>query len=112
MLTLSVGIGDVRLADAHHFLQYGPIFERSPTQRGPIPPFAATDDVINGGQGELLMGKMTVQHGVIPLCLGRRLTPQDAWNPQRWFLDQTYAGTNSATVCNCSLMAASAVFKS
>lgn len=50
----------MRLADAQHLSKYSPICEGGPTQRGPILPFAAGDDVVNGGQGELLVGEVTV----------------------------------------------------
>jgi len=60
MVTLSIGIGDVRLAHPQHFFQHGSIHKHRPAQRSPILPFAASDHVINGGQGELLMGEVTV----------------------------------------------------
>ena len=60
MLTLGIGISDVRLTHPQHFFQCGPIRKRRPAQHSPILPLAAGDDVVNGGQGELLMGEVTV----------------------------------------------------
>ncbi len=60
VVTLGIGIGDVYLAHPQHFFQHGPIRKRRPAQRCPILPLAASDDVVNGGQGELLMGEVTV----------------------------------------------------
>ena len=60
MITLGVGIGDVYLAHPQDFLQQGPICQRRPAQRSPILSLAAGDDVVNGSQGELLMGEVTV----------------------------------------------------
>jgi hypothetical protein len=60
VVTLGIGIGHVRLAHPQHFFQHGPIRKRRPAQRSPIPPLAAGDDVVNGGQGELLMSEVSV----------------------------------------------------
>jgi len=60
MITLGIGVGDVRLAHPQHLFQCGPIRKRRPAQRSPILPLAAGDHVVNGGQGELLMGEVTV----------------------------------------------------
>ena len=65
MVTLGIGIGDVRLAHPQYFFQQGPIGKRRPAQLSPITPLAAGDYVVDGGQGELLMGKVTVQHNAI-----------------------------------------------
>jgi hypothetical protein len=51
-----IGFGECR----HLGLLYGPIIQRRPAQCSPILPLAAGDDVVNGGQGELLMGEVTV----------------------------------------------------
>jgi len=60
MVTLGIGIGDVRLAHPQHFFQHGAIRKRRLAQRSPILPLAAGNDVVNGGQGELLMGEVPV----------------------------------------------------
>lgn len=60
MVTLGIGIGDVRLAYAQYLFQFGSISQRCPAQLGPVPPFAAGDHVVNGGQSELLMSEVTV----------------------------------------------------
>lgn len=65
MVPLGIGIGDVCLTHPQHLFQQGSICKRCPTQRSPILPLAARDHVVNGGQGELLMGEMTVSHEMI-----------------------------------------------
>ena len=60
MVTLGIGIGDVRLAHPQHFFQHGPVIERRPAQRSPILRLAAGDHVVNGGQGVLLVGEVSV----------------------------------------------------
>ncbi len=63
MVALGIGIGDVRLAHPQHLFQRGPVSERRPAQLSPISALAASDHVVNRGESELLMGKMTMQHG-------------------------------------------------
>ena len=65
MVTLGIRIGDVRLADAQHLLEQGAISQRGLSQLGPVPSLAASDDVVDGGQGVLLVGEMVVFHGAI-----------------------------------------------
>jgi len=60
MVTLRIGIGDVRLVHPQHFFQARPDQQAPPGAAQPNPPLAAADYVVNGGQGELLMGEMTV----------------------------------------------------
>jgi hypothetical protein len=60
MVTLGIGISDARLADLQHFFQHSRVGQRRLTQLNPILAFAARDYVVNSGQGELLMGKVTV----------------------------------------------------
>jgi len=68
MVALRVRIGHVRLADAQHLLEQRSISQRGLAQLGPIPPLAVGDDVVDGGQRELLVGEVTVLHGaIIPL---------------------------------------------
>ena len=63
MVTLGIGIGDARPADPQHFLQHFPVSERGSAQLRPIAALAASDHVVNRGEGELVMGEMTMQHG-------------------------------------------------
>jgi len=60
VVTLSVGVGDVSLADAEHLLQQGLIAKHRATQLDPILPLAATDHIIDGGKGKSLVVKMAV----------------------------------------------------
>ena len=60
MVTLGTGIGDVRLAQLQYLFQQGPMSKRRPAQLSPIMPLAAGDYVVDGDQGELLMGEVTV----------------------------------------------------
>jgi hypothetical protein len=63
VVTLSVGVGDVSLADAEHLLQQSLIAKDCATQLGPILPLAATDHIIDGGKRKFLVIQMAVQHG-------------------------------------------------
>jgi hypothetical protein len=60
MVPLGIRIGDMRLAYPLHFFQYSPVGESCPAQFGPIRPFPASDQIVNGSQSELLMGEVTV----------------------------------------------------
>jgi hypothetical protein len=55
MVALGAGIGNPGVTNARDFLQHGAILQRGPAQVGPVSPLAASDYVIDGGQGELLM---------------------------------------------------------
>jgi len=50
----------MRLAHSQHLFHHRPVVERSPAQIGPIPAFAASDHVVNRGQGKLLVDEMPV----------------------------------------------------
>ena len=58
MITLRIWISDLRLAHPQYFFQHSAVIESGPTQFGPVPLLAARDHIVNGGQGELLMGEM------------------------------------------------------
>jgi hypothetical protein len=50
----------VGLTHPQYFFQYGPVSKRRPAQINPILALAAGDDVVNGGQGKLLVSQVTV----------------------------------------------------
>lgn len=60
MVTLGIGIGDMRLAYPQHFFQHNPVCEHRLSQLGPILPLAARNYIVNGGKGELLMIQVAV----------------------------------------------------
>ena len=64
MIALGGGICDVRLAHARDFIQYIAIIQGSGgAQLSPVIPAAASDNVVNRGQRELLVVQVTVLHG-------------------------------------------------
>lgn len=65
MVALSIGICHVCLGHPQHLFHNGPVSQRRATQLSPILPLAAGDYVVDGGQGELLMGEVTVVHNAI-----------------------------------------------
>ena len=63
MVALGIGIADVRPTDSEDLFQHCPVLKRRPTQLCPVSPLAASDHVVNPGESQLLMSKMTMQHG-------------------------------------------------
>lgn len=55
----------MRLTHTQHLLQQNAIGQHCLTQAGPILPFAACNDIVNRGQGEILMREVTMDHSVI-----------------------------------------------
>ena len=60
MVALGRGIGGMRMAYPQRLSQHDRVGQHGRAQLGPIPPLAARDHVVNGSQGELLMGEVTV----------------------------------------------------
>ncbi len=60
VVTLGIRIGNVRLAHPQHLIHHGPVSKRRPAQINPILSLAAGDDVVDGSQGELLVGEVAV----------------------------------------------------
>lgn len=60
MVALSIGVSNMRLADAQHLFHHCSIIKGCLAQFGPIFALAACDYVVNRGKGKLLVGKMTV----------------------------------------------------
>lgn len=63
MITLSVGVRNVRTANALHLVQQRLIPQDCLTQTSPVIPSPARDHVINSGESEALMVEMSVEHG-------------------------------------------------
>jgi len=52
----------MRPAYPQRLFEHGPVSQHGRAQLGPVSPLAARDHVVDGSQGELLMGEVTVQH--------------------------------------------------
>ncbi|MDR3481018.1 MAG: hypothetical protein P4L91_09920 [Burkholderiaceae bacterium] len=50
-------------ADSLHFVEQSAVSQSRPPQLGPVRPAATRDHIVNGGEGEALMVKVSVEHG-------------------------------------------------
>ncbi len=60
MVALGIGIGNMSLTHPQHFFHHGSIAECGLAQLNPIPALATSDHIVDGRQGKLLMGQMSV----------------------------------------------------
>ena len=63
----------MRLADAQHLGLYRRVLEDGRAEFSPIQALAARNDVVDSGQGKLLMGEMTMQHRATNTFLSQRI---------------------------------------
>jgi len=107
MVTLRRWIGDVRLAHPQHFFHDSPVAKRRPAQLSPILSLTARDYVVNRGQRELLMSKVTVQHGPALLFFLRASNPAPCW--QSYYT--TLLWPDNLFAQNCARLASCATHK-
>jgi hypothetical protein len=62
VMALSVGIADVRTANALYLVQQSAVGQSSPAQFSPLAPPTAGDHVVDSSEGEALMVEMAMQH--------------------------------------------------
>ncbi len=63
MISLGVGVGNIRAADAFHFFKQRPIPKNRAAQVSPILPAAARDHIVDGRKGQALMVEVAMQPG-------------------------------------------------
>jgi hypothetical protein len=107
MVTLRIWIGDVRLAHPQHFFHDSPVAKCRPAQLSPILSLTARDYVVNRGKRELLMSKVTVQHGPTLLCFLRASNPDSSWSSYY----TTLLRPDNLLAQNCTKLASCATHK-
>jgi hypothetical protein len=62
VMALSVGVRSVSAADSLHFVKQRWVGQSRTSQLCPITPATSRDDVVDRGEGEALMVKVSVEH--------------------------------------------------